>query len=359
VQTIQKQSAEAATTQTAEKTSSSKDSEEVYWNQFRGPNGQGVMNAVHVPIHFGPDSNVLWKTAIDEGQSSPVIWGDRVFLTTCSGKNKSELTTVCLDRNQGKVLWRRSVSARKKVRYHSMNGPASPTPAADDKHVYVYFGTYGLLCYDHDGTKVWEHKIEPPASQYGTSVSPILYDDKVILVLDGNDRKSRLLAVNRDTGITVWEQPRPLFQAGWSTPMIWRHALGDELVVLGSRRLTSYAPATGKEIWWAGGFSTETIGVPVTGEGLLFVSDAAAGGRGETEWDAELTWKITLEDFDRNKDNKIQREEMADGFRIPLRPDLAKHESGSAYPVAPRQVDGWLTHLDKDNDGVLTEPLHT
>ena len=300
-QTIQRQPAETATTRMAGESNSAESSEEVYWNQFRGPNGQGVMNADNVPVHFGPDSNVLWKTAIDEGQSSPVIWGDRIFLTTYSPKNQDELTTVCLDRKQGRILWRKSVSAGKKVRYHSMNGPASPTPAVDHKHVYVYFGTYGLLCYDHDGTKVWEHRLEPPANQYGTSVSPILYKDKVILVLDDNDRKSRLLAVNRDTGTTVWEQPRALFQAGWSTPMIWRHALGDELVVLGSRRLTSYDAATGEEIWWAGGFSTETIGVPVTGEGLLFVSDAATGGRGETEWDAELTWKITLEDFEETK----------------------------------------------------------
>ena len=324
----------------------------VYWNQFRGPNGQGVMDAPQVPIHFGPDSNILWKTAVGEGQSSPVIWGNRIFFTTGSSENQGELTTVCLDREQGKVLWQTSVHARTKRRYYPSNGPASPTPATDEQHVYVYFGTYGLLCYDHNGTKVWERKIDHPENQYGVSVSPILYEDKVILVLDDNDRDSRILAMHRDTGATVWEQPRHFYQAGWATPMIWRNSGGDELVVLGSRRLTSYDPSNGKELWWAGGFSKEPIGVPVTGEDLLFASDAAAGGRGEIKWDAEASWKVTLEDFDKNKDSKIQRKEMANGFRIPLRSDLAKHEPGSAYPVSRRKVDGWLRQLDKDGDGI-------
>ena len=203
--------------------------------------------------------------------------------------------------------------------------------------------------------KVWERQIDPPASQYGMSVSPILYKDTVILVLDDNRGNSRLLAMNRDTGDTAWEQPRPLFRAGWSTPMIWQYERRDELIVLGYKKLASYDPATGEEIWWAGGFSTETIGVPVAGEGFLFVSDAAAGGRGETEWDAEASWKTTLEDFDKNRDNKIQREEMANGFRIPLRSELQKRELGSAYPIGPQQVGGWFRHLDKDKDGTLSK----
>ena len=330
--------------------------DETHWNQFRGPNGSGVIKTADIPVHFGPDTNILWKKQIGGGQSSPVIWGNRIFVTTFSPENRDQLTVVCLDRQQGDILWRKSISSRKNAQYFPLlNGPASPTPIVDDKHVYAYFGIYGMLCYTHDGTKVWERQIDPPASQYGMSVSPILYRDKVILVLDDNRGNSRLLAMNRDTGDIAWEQPRPLFRAGWSTPMIWEHKFCDELIVLGYKKLTSYNPVTGEEIWWAGGFSVETIGVPMVGEGLLFVSDAAAGGRGETEWDAELSWKTTLEDFDKNRDNKIQREEMAKGFRIPLRSELEKHELGSAYPIGPRQVSGWFKHLDKDKDGVLSK----
>ena len=331
---------------------SAQDTGAVFWNQFRGPNGRGVMDAA-VPVRFGPDSNVRWKTPIDEGQSSPVIWGNRIFLTTSSPDDEKELATVCVDRMSGKLRWRRPITVAERGRHHSMSSPAAPTPAADDKHVYAYFGTYGLLCYDHEGTRIWERRIKPPTNQYGMATSPILYQDKVILVLDDNRRRSRILAMHRDTGKTAWEEPRPMFSAGWSTPMIWRHAGGDELVVLGSKRLTSYDPTTGSEKWWAGGFSIETIGVPVTGAGLLFVSDAARGGRGELKWDAELTWKMTLDDYDENEDGKIQREEMSKGFRLPLRPDLAKTQSGSALPVGPDKVGGWLKHLDKDKDGVL------
>ncbi len=330
--------------------------DETYWNQFRGPNGSGVIKDADIPIHFGPDKNILWKQKIDGGQSSPVIWGNLIFITTFPPKYSDQLTVVCFDRQKGDILWRKSVSSRKKAKYYPlMNGPASPTPAVDEKHVYAYFGTYGMVCYTHEGTKVWEREIDPPDNQFGVSTSPILYQNTVILVLDDNRGNSRLLAMNCDTGDAAWEQPRPMFQAGWSTPMIWHHEHRDELVVLGFRKLTSYDPATGEELWWSGGFSTETIGIPVVGEGHLFVSDAAAGGRGETEWDAEASWQVTLEDFDKNHDNKIQREEMAKGFRIPLRSELEKHELGSSYPIKPQQVNYWFKHLDKDGDGILNK----
>ncbi|MHC4202755.1 MAG: outer membrane protein assembly factor BamB family protein, partial [Planctomycetota bacterium] len=241
----------------------------VDWNQFRGPNGQGVSEAGRVPVRFGPDSKVLWKTPIPPGQSSPVVSGDRVFFTACEPRNGRKLITLCVDRKTGKILWRQVTSTGTRGRHHPMNGPASPTPTVDREHLYVYFPTWGLLCYDHRGKSIWSRKLETPRNDFGTATSPILYKDKVILLLDDNSGNSRLLAVKRRTGETVWEQPRPLVKQGWSTPMIWRHGDTDELIVLGFKRLTSYDPSTGAEIWWAGGFSAETIGVPVAGEGLL------------------------------------------------------------------------------------------
>jgi outer membrane protein assembly factor BamB len=234
-----------------------------------------------------------------------------------------------------------------------MNGPAAPTPAADEKHVYVYFGTYGLLCYDHKGNKVWHRKINTPKNHFGVATSPILYKDKVIMVLDDNGGTSHLLAVNRDTGETAWEQPRSLFRAGWSTPMIWRHDGMEELIVLGYKRLTSYRPSTGEEIWWVGGFSEETIGIPVTGEGLLFASAAALSGRGGKKTDPAKTWKITVEEFDRNHDNKIQRDEMTKGFTIPLRPELSRDNPGYGLPI--RSMDGLMRFFDKDRNRIISE----
>jgi outer membrane protein assembly factor BamB len=327
--------------------------EGVHWNQFRGPNGQGVCPAARIPVNFGPEQNVVWKTTVPAGHSSPALWSNRIFLTASEPADPTELITLALDREGGNVLWRRAVQAETRGRFHPLNNAASSTPAVDDKHVYVYFGTYGLLCYDHAGREVWQRKIATPPSKYGVATSPILYQDKVILVLDGDGGSSRLLAVRRDTGATVWEQPRPLFRAGWSTPMIFRHDEVDELVVLGSKRLTAYNPVTGAEIWWAGGFPDETVGIPVTGEGLLFASAAALGGRGDEALDAAATWKTTVDEFDRNHDNQIQREEMTKGFAFIQRPELPRDNPGYGLPV--RDMDMLLRIFDHDKNGTISE----
>ncbi|MBP7053796.1 MAG: PQQ-binding-like beta-propeller repeat protein [Phycisphaerae bacterium] len=323
------------------------------WSQFRGPNGQGVAQADRIPVQFGPDSNVLWKTAIPPGHSSPVIWGNRVFLTSFDPGDRKELATIAVSCDNGEILWKRVVQAQMEGSFHALNNAASSTPVVDDEHLYVYFGTYGLICYDHTGTEVWQRKLDMPPSKYGVATSPILHKDNVILIEDGDSGSSRLLAIRRDTGETAWEAPRPLFKAGWSTPMIWRHGEVDELIVLGSRRLTSYDPASGEEIWWAGGFSDETVGVPVTGEGLLFAGAAALGGRGDTELDASATWKMTVGEFDRNHDNQIQRDEMTEGFAFIQRPELPKDNPGYGLPV--HDMDVLLRIFDQDRNQVISE----
>ncbi|MHC4241228.1 MAG: outer membrane protein assembly factor BamB family protein [Planctomycetota bacterium] len=325
----------------------------INWNQFRGPNGQGVAEADRIPVHFSPQANVLWKTAIPAGHSSPVIWNNRIFLTAYEPANKKELITLAIDRQDGKILWRQVVQAETTTRFHQFNNPASSTPAADDKHVYVYFGTYGLICYDHAGNELWQRKIDTPKSKYGMATSPILYEDKVIMVLDADDGSSHLLAVHRDTGKTLWQQPRSLFKAGWSTPIIWRHDRAEELVVLGSKRLTSYNPSTGGEIWWAGGIPQETVSIPVTGDGLLFAGAAALGGRGDDNLDAAASWKFTIDEFDRNHDNQIQRDEMTKSFAFIQRPELPKDNPGYGLPV--RSMDTLMRIFDHDKDRIINK----
>ncbi len=327
--------------------------EAAHWNRFRGPNGQGVAPAESIPVHFGPQTNVLWKTDTAPGHSSPVIWDECVFLTAHKPNDKERLVTLAVNRQDGHILWQRVVQGEAKARFHTLNDPAASTPAVDEMHVYVYFGTYGLLCYDHAGNEVWQRRIETPQSKYGVGTSPILYENTVILVLDGDDGKSRLLAVRRDTGQTAWEQPRSLFKAGWSTPMIWRHGPIDELIVLGAKRLTSYDPATGEERWWVGGFPPETVTVPVAGSGLLFASAAALGGRGDDKLDAAATWKMTVDEFDRNHDNQIQRNEMTGGFAFIQRPELPKDNPGYGLPV--RDMDVLLKIFDHDKNRIISE----
>lgn len=327
---------------------------EAQWNQFRGPNGQGVAASARIPIHLGPETNLLWKSAVPAGHSSPVIWGNELFLTACDPAQRTELMTLAIAREDGKILWRKAVTAETPGEFHPLNEPASSTPATDERHVYAYFGTYGLLCYDHAGNRVWERRFALPRSKYGMATSPILYRDAVILVLDGDGGSSHLLAIHRDTGQTLWEQPRSLFRANWSTPMIWHHDAADELVVLGSKRLTAYDPATGRESWWAGGFPEETVGIPVSGEGLLFASAAALGGRGDDTLDAAATWKMTVEQFDQNHDNQIERAEMTEGFAFIQRPELPKDNPGYGLPI--RDMDSLLKIFDHDRNGIISEP---
>ena len=119
--------------------------EKVYWNQFRGPNGQGIVEEDGIPVQFGPESNVLWKTVTPAGHSSAVIWNNRIFLTGYNSTGEHELLTLCIDRKDGNILWRQVVKGEAVGRFHPFNNPASSTPAADEKNVYVYFGTYGLM----------------------------------------------------------------------------------------------------------------------------------------------------------------------------------------------------------------------
>lgn len=327
--------------------------EDGQWSRFRGPNGQGIAVRGGIPHRFGPEEDVCWKIQVPPGRSSPIIWDDRLFLTAAEPADPKGLITLGVRRGDGRILWRRTVRAEERGHFHPLNHAASSTPTADERHVYAYFGTYGLICYDHDGREVWQRRIGAPPSKYGTATSPILYREEVILVLDGDDGSSRLLAVHRDTGATVWERPRPLFKAGWSTPVILRHEGADHLIVLGSRRLTAHDPATGEEIWWAGGFPDETVGVPVIGDGLLFAGAAALGGRGDDELDAAATWKTTVAEFDRNRDGRIQSDEMTEGFAFIQRPELPRDNPGYGLPVKDMNV--LLAIFDHDKDGTIRE----
>ena len=147
-------------------------SDQKNWPQFRGPGGLGIAeDAQKLPLEFDQRKNMIWKSEVSKGNSSLCVWGDRIFLTGVSGKN---LETVCLDRNSGKILWRQSVTPEKIERVHPINSPASPTPTTDGERVFVYFGSYGLLCYDFEGREIWQRTLPPPLSMYGTAASPIM-----------------------------------------------------------------------------------------------------------------------------------------------------------------------------------------
>lgn len=241
------------------------------WPQFRGPNSAGL-GAGKPPVHFGPNEKVLWKTPVGSGLSSPSVWGDRIFLTEFDRTTK-QLATLCIERRSGKVLWRRAVAPDTIEKVHDISSPAASTPATDGERVYVYFGSYGLLCYDLDGNLKWENRMPMAENPYGAVASPIVAGDYLVINHQGKD--AYLLAVNRLNGKTVWKTDRSLFQYGWSTPVHWRHDGIDEIVVLGgdfrpNQRLMAYNLSDGAERWWVAGLPPCGKSTPVVGDGLLY-----------------------------------------------------------------------------------------
>jgi len=333
------------------------------WNQFRGPEGSGVAKNSKPPVEIGP-ANLMWKTPIPSGLSSPVLAGDRLFLTAVE---QQRLFTIAIDRRDGRELWRRAVPEAPLQKVHKANTPASPSALVDAENVYVYFGSYGLLAYRHDGTEVWKKPLPTPRSLYGSSTSPIAYKNLLILVIDDDANlpksklsKSRIVALKRATGETAWETARPFLRSGWSTPTIWKHQEADELVVLGHGRVVSYDPANGREKWFAKGFSRETIAVPVQGNGKVYLSSAQLGGVSDAEVDPKPFWKAMLK-FDRNKDGKFGRDEITEQFTWPLRPELPLGHPGWGIPLPSdpgrrrQRQQGIFGWADKNRDDLWTE----
>jgi len=335
---------------------------DLVWNQFRGPGGSGVAPAFQPPIKLEA-ACLAWKTPVPPGLSSPVLSRKLIFLTALE---KNRLVTLALDAASGQLAWRQEAPSVPLEKVHVTSSPAAPTPYADDERVYVYFGSYGLLCYDHAGREQWRVPIATPQSVYGMATSPIAHGENLILVLDNDANlagsklsQSRLLAVKKATGEKVWETPRPLLRSGWSTPSLWSHDAGEDLVVLGSGRVCGYDPRTGVEKWFATGFSRETIAVPVSGNGRVHVSAAKLGGGADEQPDPEPFWQAMLK-FDANKDGKIERSEMTEYFTFPLRPELPVEHPGFGVPLPAdpekrkAQQATLFDSTDKNKDGYWT-----
>ena len=333
------------------------------WNRLRGPNGSGVAANARPPVKLDP-AQPTWKSPIPNGHSSPVLWGPRLFLT---GVENNRLVTLAYDKATGKLLWKRPAPEVALERVHQASSHAAPTPVVDAQRLYVYFGSYGLLCYDHEGKLLWQRQLAVPRTLYGTSSSPIIHGNLLLLVLDDDQNlpnsrlsRSKVLAGEQTTGQTVWETPRPFHRSGWSTPVIWRHAEDtEELVVFGNGALRGYALPSGRELWHVTGFSRETISAPIVADGKVLASASRRGGGGNEHVDPEPFWKSVIH-FDANQDGKLQRKEMTGHFTFPFRPELPYGHPGYGMPLPKdphqraRRLDGIFGWMDKNRDGAWT-----
>lgn len=316
------------------------------WPQFRGPNGSGVTERDRPPVTFGSNTNLLWRTPLPPGHSSPIVWGDRIVVTALE---QGQLTTLCLDRRHGNILWRKPAPVEKIESVHEFSSPASSTPTTDGERIYVYFGSFGLLAYDFSGNQEWSAPLPLPKTGYGTATSPILFGDLVVLDCDGNEGNSYLLAVNRTTGQTVWKKDRPMFSASWSTPIVWEHNGLAELIVSGSGRLVAYNPKDGTERWWVNGFPRVPITLPVAGDGLLFACNAGQGLSLDDRIDVP-EWTTLITKYDQNKDGKIAPAELPPDLALHLREEVSKDTPGNYFPFST--VIRWF---DEDKDGLCSE----
>ncbi|MEX2262785.1 MAG: PQQ-binding-like beta-propeller repeat protein [Bryobacteraceae bacterium] len=240
------------------------------WPRFRGPNGSGVAETRNLPARFGPGQNVIWKTALPPGHSSPVVTGERVFLTAFEG---DKLLTYCLSRANGRVLWRSDASRARAERLDKRNNPASPTPVTDGRNVYVFFPDFGLLSYDGSGVERWRVPLGPFNNLYGMGASPILADGNVVLVCDQTSG-SYIAAFGAADGKLLWKTARPEALSGHSTPILYRPREGEPAQILapGSFRMDAYSAQTGESVWWVNGLASEMKSVPSMDADTVYVS---------------------------------------------------------------------------------------
>lgn len=270
------------------------------WPQFRGPRSEGLADDPNLPDRWSQTENVVWKTEIPgRGWSSPIVWGDRVFVTTVASAEPKEKAkkglyfggergaptdehrwlVYCLDFKTGKVLWEREVhKGVPSGSRHLKNSYASETPTTDGELVYAYFGNVGVFAFDMSGKLVWSRPFDSHRTLYGwgTAASPILYQGRLYVVNDNEDA-SVLMALDKKTGKTIWEVKRDE-KTNWATPFVWENGKRTEIIAPGKNRVRSY-DTDGKLLWEFGGMSSLTIPTPFTRFGLLYISSGYVGDK--------------------------------------------------------------------------------
>ena len=254
------------------------------WPTWRGPNADGVAPEGHPPTKWGEDKNVKWKVKVEgTGDSTPVIWGDKIFMTTAIPQAKGskvpfKFNLLCLDRETGDMLWERTV--REEVPHeghHPSSSLASYSPVTDGEHVWVSFGSRGLHCYDLDGNHQWSAELIKLMTRnaFGEGSSPAIAGDAIIVVAD-HEGDSKIFSFNKLTGEKNWEKDRDEMTS-WATPLPVMVDGKLQIVTSATNLIRSYDAATGDVIWQCEGQTPNAIPSPVAGFGNVY---CASGYRG-------------------------------------------------------------------------------
>lgn len=263
---------------------------EKHWPGFRGPTGRGVVFDPRLPARWSAAENVVWRSKLPgPGNSSPVLWGDRLFLTATEGEDPKARLLLCYDRKTGALLWKHAAPPPAELeKVYGKNTFASSTPVTDGERVIVFFGNSGLLACDLDGKRLWHRDLGTFPTTHGPGTTPVLYKDLVILVQDQNKGRSLFAAFDKRTGEERWRRERKNAMC-WTSPVLLRVDDRDELVYNGSHEVIGYDPATGEILWKVAGPSEEAVPMIAAGGGLLYSVSGRngpsfafrAGGTGE------------------------------------------------------------------------------
>ena len=287
------------------------------WPAWRGPDGSGVTSEKNIPIRWSATENVRWKIPLpDRGNSTPTIWGDKVFVTQAVEKDHLR-TLMCFSRDGGKLLWQKSVTYTAKEESHEDNPHCSASPVTDGERVVVSHASAGVHCYDFNGKELWKRDLGKQEFEWGSGSSPVLHGD-ACFVYHGPGKGSHLIALDRKTGKTLWKYDEPDIDVGkrtdgfrgrepgiictYSTPVVVKSAGREELLMSFPRYLRALDPKTGKELWHSDGLNPLVYTSPIHSDGIAvamggFFGNTIAvksGGSGNvTEshrvWNAERT----------------------------------------------------------------------
>ncbi|MDQ3489308.1 MAG: PQQ-binding-like beta-propeller repeat protein [Acidobacteriota bacterium] len=293
------------------------------WPQWRGANGQGISTETQLPTEWAPDKNIAWKTELPHGYSSPIVWKDRIFLTTAiegevipgvvpesvrikmphpesvAGDKKHTLKLLGIETKTGKVVWEQTAyegpvfDAR-----HRRSTFAGPTAITDGKMIFAYFGPEGLYAYDFSGKPAWKVVEKFHTLGLGTGTSPVLHENLVIIQRDQDEKTSVVAAYDKVTGKEVWKTPRPV-DISWSTPVLVKSGTRTELITNASQHVIAYDASTGKELWRTKGVANNAIHAPLVGKDMVVVTAGYPAKRtiairtGDVPDDKRIIWEYT------------------------------------------------------------------
>ena len=307
------------------------------WPQFRGVNASGTSHeTTSLPTDIGPNRNVVWKLPVGRGHSSPVVFGERAYLTTLRDE---KLLTLAVDVTSGKIAWEAEAQYDKLESVHRIGSPATPSCATDGDVVISFFGSSGLHAYSVAGKLLWKQPMGPFDNSFGAAGSPIIVDDLVVIIED-HDTGSVLAAFDKRTGKEVWRTDRAAFRRNYSSPVVWPQADGNQIVVVGTGQVNAYEAASGKQVWTVRRGSRVVSSTPVVSdEGQLYVVNSGGGEAPDQPPYAQL-----IATADANSNKMLEKTELPNSIIRSFIDQFDRDKNGSLDELEYESIRGTMMY---------------